>query len=73
MTGCIEWYGCYYFPPPFEIGPGFISSLVLTSLLIVSILYDVVYDKLVLRQLYKTYLPMYAPKKHQNIDESDEI
>ncbi len=61
--------GHYFIPSPFEINRGFISTLVLTSLIITGMTYDIIYAKLTLRQLYKMYLPTYAPKKVKNMIE----
>ncbi|HUX98644.1 MAG TPA: hypothetical protein VMV49_03765 [Candidatus Deferrimicrobium sp.] len=59
----------YYMPPSFYIGPGFIFSLVMTTMIIIGMIYDIIYNKMTLRQLYETYLPIYAPKKYQKLDE----
>ncbi|MHA1357891.1 MAG: hypothetical protein ACTSRC_07270 [Candidatus Helarchaeota archaeon] len=59
---CIYGGPHYYLPPPFYIGPGFIFSLVMTSMITIGMIYDIIYDKMTLRQLYETYLPMNAPK-----------
>ncbi len=73
ITYCGYPMGCQYFPPPFEIASGFISSLVLICIMIISIIYSVIYDKMVLRQLYNIYLPLYSPKKYQKKEELEEI
>ena len=54
----------YYFPPSFEMGPGFISTLELTTLIILGLISDILYEKLTLRRLYQMYLPMYMPRKY---------
>ena len=59
----------YFMPPSFSIGPGFISSVVLTAMIIMGINYDIIHDKRILRQLYETYLPKYAPKKQQQLED----
>lgn len=63
----------YLIPPSFEIGPSFMFSLVLTSMIIIGIVYDLIHEKLTLRHFYATYLPRYAPKKQQKIEVSDQL
>ncbi len=59
--------GMYYNPPFFEIGPGFVSTVGLTTLIIIGMISDIIYERLLLRRLYQTYLPMYAPKKQNQM------
>lgn len=66
-----EWR-CHHYPPSFEVALGFNLISVQIGFMISGVIYGKIYDRIVLLELYNTYLPTYLPRKRWGLDEFDE-